>query len=56
MFVMHIRHLDEDSIGSQIYEEQKKENWPGLVKETINICKELNIEDCHTTRMGKLEY
>ena len=56
MFVLHIRQLDEDSIASQIYEEQKRENWPGLVKETKHICKELNIEDCNTTKMGKLEY
>ena len=51
-----IRQLDEDSIASQLYEEQKRENWPGLVKETKHICKELNIEDCNTTKMGKLEY
>ena len=53
---MHIRQLDEDSLASQIYKEQKRENWPGLVRETEYICKQLSIEDCNTTRIGKLKY
>ena len=56
MFVMHTRQFYEDSLASQIYEEQKRENLPGLVRETEYICKQLSIEDCNTTRIGKLKY
>ena len=55
-FVIHIRRFDEDSLASQIYEEQKRENWPGLVKDTKYICKQLSIEDCSTAKTEKLKY
>ena len=37
---------DEDMVTRKIYEEQKLNEWPGLVTETEIICKELGIEDC----------
>ena len=56
MFIFHIRSLDEDTLARQIYEKQKEHKWPGLAEETLNICKELKIEDVNETRMSKKEY
>ena len=54
--VLHLRSLDGSSLGNKVYEEQKKEKWPGLAAETENICKQLNIEDWNTTHMSKKDY
>ena len=40
----------------KIYREQKAHNWPGLAQETTLICKELSIEDCNSTTLGKTDY
>ena len=56
MLVMHIRSLDEKTLAKKIYEEQKENDWPGLVKETSQICEELGIQNCNTTSMDKTEY
>ena len=56
MLVLHIRNLKETILAKQIYEEQKKFNWPGLAAETANICLELNIEDCNSTKTNKNDY
>ena len=56
LLVLHIRNLTENSLARQIYEEQKKLNWPGLAAETAAICLELNIEDCNSTKMSKCDY
>ena len=56
LIILHIRSLDEDSLASRIYEKQKQEKWPGLSYETESICKQLNIEDCNTTRLSKTDY
>ena len=54
--VLHIRKLEENSIAKSIYEEQKLKQWPGLARETKNICTVLNIPDCNETRIGKPDY
>ena len=56
MLVLHIRSLDENTLAKKIYNEQRKEGWPGLAKETKEICEELGILDCNTTNMNKREY
>ena len=43
LLVLAIRNLEEDTIASQIYKEQKLNNWPGLAIETKIICQKLNI-------------
>ena len=45
MFVLFIRSLDEDSLSRKMYEEQKEKSWPGLAKETKDICERLKVED-----------
>ena len=56
MLVLHIRSLNDATLAKKIYDEQRKENWPGLAKETKNICEVLQIEDVNTTQMKKTEY
>ena len=56
MLIIHIRNLEENTLAKLIYMEQKKMHWPGLARETADICIELNIEDCNTTRLPKCEY
>ena len=41
LLVRHIRSLDTDTLARSIYEEQKKMAWPGLAKETAEICRKL---------------
>ena len=53
---MQIRSLSEETLARKIYEEQKKNNWPGLSKETKEICKTLNIEDVNETTQNAKEY
>ena len=56
MLIIHIRNLEENTLAKLIYMEQKKMHWPGLARETADICIELNIEDCNTTRLQKCKY
>ena len=56
MFVLFIRSLDDETLAKQVYEEQKKNNWPGLAKETKEICERLEVEDVNETLMSKKEY
>ena len=56
MMVIHLRSLDETTLARLVYEEQKKQNWPGLASETRTICEKLMIEDCNITQMSKSKY
>ena len=37
--------MDPDSLANQLYREQLKENWPGLVSECKLICEKLGLKD-----------
>jgi hypothetical protein len=56
MMVIHLRSLDVATLARIVYEEQKKQNWPGLAQETTAICKKLNIEDCNITQISNTKY
>lgn len=56
MMVIHLRSLDEHTLARKIYEEQKENRWPGLAKETGEICKDWGIEDCNASNMPKKKY
>ena len=56
MMVIHLRSLDVATLARRTYEEQKKQSWPGLARETAAICKKLNIEDCNITQLSKAKY
>ena len=50
MLVLHLRCLEESSLASQMYREQKENNWPGLAAEVEEICKELGIESVNSAQ------
>ena len=56
LLVLHIRKLEENAIAKLISEEQKRKQWPGLSRETRDICTVLKIPDCNETNIGKSEY
>ena len=56
MFVLHLRSLDDETLAKKIYNQQVEKGWPGLAKETKEICQELGIQDCNSTHLSKSEY
>ena len=48
--------MDPNSFANLIYEEQKRNKWPGLATETSLICQSLGIEDCNTTVLDRSKY
>ena len=56
MMIISIRDLNEDTLARKTYEEQKKNDWPGLAKETTKFCQDLGIEDCNTTILNRTKY
>ena len=45
----NIRSLDKEALANEMYLEQLKNNWPGLARETEDICEYLGIEDVNKT-------
>ena len=56
MLVLHIRSLDKEALANEMYLEQLKNNWPGLARETEDICEYLGIEDVNKTGLSKSQY
>ena len=56
MLILHVRRLSDTSLAKQIYEEQRKNNWPGLAEETEKICGWLDIESVHATLLDVQDY
>ena len=54
--ILHLRGLEEDSLGRRIWEEQRRFNWPGLAKEATEISRKLVVDDPITTQMTKKQY
>ena len=48
LLVHHLRGLDPDSLARRVYDQQRERAWPGLAKETADICQKLGIPDCNT--------
>ena len=56
MFVFHLRSLDDDMLAGWMYKVQVENGWPGLAKETKEICEKLKIEDVNKTKLSEKEY
>jgi hypothetical protein len=56
MLVRHLRSLGADTLASRVYREQVAMDWPGLARESQEICRQLGIEDCNNTNIAKAEY
>ena len=50
-----IEDMEGTALANKIYNEQRKEGWPGLAKETKEICIGLNITDVNRTYLTKNE-
>ena len=51
--IQHIKNLDDNCLAKEIYNEQIRNNWPGLTKECEELCVFLNIPNVITTEMTK---
>ena len=49
MMIMHLRSLDVGTLARQTYQTQLDYKWPGLAEEASIICRELEIESCHSS-------
>ena len=56
MLVHHLRSLSQEALASEMYEEQVRNNWPGLAREAEDICDQLGIENVNETRLSKSQY
>ena len=56
MLVLHFRSLEVGDLASWVYAVQQDKGWPGLAAEVKEICEELQIESCNTTRMSTKHY
>ena len=45
MFSHHLKSLSNESLANQIFQVQKNNNWPGLVNEVKQLCRELELPD-----------
>ena len=46
MLILHIRSLEGTAMANKIYNEQRKEGWPGLAKETKDILRRTEYYRC----------
>ena len=53
--LFHIRSLQDPSLAKQVYDQQLKYSWPGLVQEGQEICEKLGIPDVTKVKADKLE-
>ena len=56
LLALHLRHLDEESLANQVYQDQLAMGWPDLATEVGKICEELGIENVNTTKYNKYDY
>ena len=53
---LHIARLGEDTLARRIWEEQRLYGWPGLARETEEICQLLWVERPEETQMTSKGY
>ena len=56
MLVHHLKQMEEGSLARQVYDEQIRNNWPGLAEEARTICARLRLEDVNRTECSKNEF
>ena len=56
MLVHDLRSLSREALASEMCQEQVRNNWPGLVRETEDICGQLGIVDVNVTVLSKSQY
>ena len=53
MLILHFWSLQESILARRVFEDQRQDNWTGLILETEVICQKLEIEDCITHVLSK---
>lgn len=43
--MVHVKNLDESALARQVYNEQVRQDWPGLVQEVREMCGDWRLED-----------
>ena len=56
MLMLHISRLGDGTLAGKVYKEQKLKKWPGLVEETEMICRELDVQSVHSTKLSTKVY
>ena len=56
MLILHIRRLGDNTLAKKVYQEQMTNSWPGLAKETEDICTWLGVESVHATLLDSQDY
>ena len=56
MLVFYIRKLAASTLANMVYKEQLGNKWPGLAAEVTDICKSLEVESVHETKLPKGKY
>ena len=56
MLIHHIKNLNERCLARQVYDQQFKNNWPGLAPEASLICERLGVENVNHTDFTKNEF
>ena len=54
-FINNLKSLDDNTLAKQVYDEQVKHKWPGLVKEGDNICDLIDLPRISGTSLSKQE-
>ena len=54
-FVCHLKRLGENLLAKQVYQEQLKHEWPGLVSEIKELCKNLRLEDINRKKRNRVK-
>ena len=55
-FANAIKLLDEGSLARQIWDEQIINDWPGLSKESVELCKKLELPNIIKEDKKKIEW
>ena len=54
--MFHIRNMEDTALAKQIYNQQLKYGWPGLLKECVKYCEELGIPDVTKVKASEMEF
>ena len=55
MMILHLRGLEESSMASRIWKEQRTWGWPGLCREVTEICEALEVMDTNDMEFEEKE-
>ena len=53
IFVNTLKNMQDGTLAKEIFNDQVKRGWPGLAKETTQICQDLELPNIIQERIGK---